>query len=262
MQRVAYRPVEIEARRLEEFRQRLSAAGHAERLATDDGAAITGLVVANEVLDALPTHRVVWRGGEEPAGDLRGLARRRFADVRPAVDAGPRGAPRRRGIVLRPGQRAEVCLAVDDWVASAAAGLERGVTLFIDYGYPAAELYDPVRRPRGTLAAYLGQRAHEDPYRAVGRQDLTAHVDTTAVERAAATAGLDHLATTTQARSWLVSGRATCSSSSNRARRHPPALPRREGGPRPDDRPGGDGQVPGPRLRAWTGRRHVLRGLV
>ncbi|HLQ47433.1 MAG TPA: SAM-dependent methyltransferase, partial [Candidatus Dormibacteraeota bacterium] len=102
------------------------------------------------------------------------------------------------GITLQPGQRAETCLAVDDWVGRAAAGLERGTALFIDYGYPAIELYDPLRRPRGTLAAYLGQRAHEDPYRAVGRQDLTAHVDITAVERAAVGAGLTHVATTTQ----------------------------------------------------------------
>ena len=94
----------------------------------------------------------------------------------------------------------EICLAVDDWVARAARGLERGTALFIDYGYPATELYDPLRRPRGTLAAYLGQRAHEDPYRAVGRQDLTAHVDATAVERAGVEGGLTHLATTTQSR--------------------------------------------------------------
>ena len=102
------------------------------------------------------------------------------------------------GIALQAGQYAEICLPVDDWVARVAVGLERGTALFIDYGYPGSELYDPVRRPRGTLAAYLGQRAHEDPYRAIGRQDLTAHVDTTAVERAAVSAGLTHLATTTQ----------------------------------------------------------------
>jgi SAM-dependent MidA family methyltransferase len=102
------------------------------------------------------------------------------------------------GVTLEPGQAAEVCLALDDWIERMAAGLERGVGLLIDYGYPAGELYDPIRRPRGTLAAYLGQRAHTDPYRAIGRQDLTAHVDTTAVELAAGRAGLRHLATTTQ----------------------------------------------------------------
>ena len=198
---VQYRAVEVEARRLAELRERLAAAGHGERFEADDGAPIVCAVIANEVLDALPTHRV--RGAaaaelDESFVDWRDGA---FVDVLgpPSTpDLGARLAA--EGVVLKPGQRAEICLAVDRWVTDAATGLERGVALVIDYGYPATELYDPVRRPDGTLAAYLGQRAHDDPYRAVGRQDLTAHVDTTAVERAAALAGLAHLTTTTQSR--------------------------------------------------------------
>jgi SAM-dependent MidA family methyltransferase len=96
-------------------------------------------------------------------------------------------------------QHAEICLAVDGWVTEAAAGLRRGVLLLIDYGYPAADLYDPLRRRDGTLRAYLRHRVHDDPYVHVGRQDLTAHVDVTAVGRAATAAGLAHLGTTTQA---------------------------------------------------------------
>ena len=84
-------------------------------------------------------------------------------------------------------------------MAEAAGGLRRGALLLIDYGYQAAELYDPIRRREGTLRAYLRHRVHDDPYIHVGRQDLTAHVDVTAVERAAAGAGLTHLGTTTQA---------------------------------------------------------------
>ena len=103
------------------------------------------------------------------------------------------------GIVLAEGQRGEICLEVDGWVADAAAGLERGLLLAIDYGYPAPELYDPVRRRDGTLRAYLRHTVHDDPYRHVGRQDLTAHVDVTAVEAAAQAADLSHLGTTTQA---------------------------------------------------------------
>ena len=102
-------------------------------------------------------------------------------------------------MTLADGQRAEICLALDAWIAAAAAGLGRGVLLLIDYGYPATELYDPVRRRDGTLRAYLRHRVHDDPYIHVGRQDLTAHVDVTAVERAATGAGLTHLGTTTQA---------------------------------------------------------------
>ncbi len=83
-------------------------------------------------------------------------------------------------------------------MAAAAASLERGLLLAIDYGHPAADLYGP-RRRAGSLVAYVNHRAHDDPFLNVGRQDLTAHVDVTAVERAARAVGLDHLGTTTQA---------------------------------------------------------------
>jgi SAM-dependent MidA family methyltransferase len=194
---VRYRPVEVEDRRLVELRNRLAAAGHADVLESDDARPIVGLVIANEVLDALPTHRVV--GGSDLSEvfvDWRDGALVDHVAAPSSAALGERLAT--EGVTLQPGQGAEICLALNDWVERMAAGLERGVGLLIDYGYPASELYDPVRRPRGTLAAYLGQRAHTDPYRAVGRQDLTAHVDTTAVELAATRAGLRHLATTTQ----------------------------------------------------------------
>ena len=166
----------------------------------DDGRPIEGFVVANEVLDALPTHRVVRRGSvlrevfvavgsDGVLGDLEADPSTPELAARLAAES----------IELADGQQAEVCLAVDDWVAGAAAGLARGVLLLIDYGHPAVELYDPRRRAAGTLAAYLGHHVGDDPYRSIGRQDLTAHVDVTAVERAAATAGLGHLGTVTQA---------------------------------------------------------------
>ncbi len=196
-----YDPIEIEPRRLETIAARLGALGR-QAVLVDPGASgrpIVGAVVANEVLDALPTHRVVSRDGhllEILTGSLDG----QFVDIERAPST-PALAARlaAEGVTLVDGQRAEVCLAVDDWVTGAAAGLERGVVLLIDYGHVAAELYDPVRRRDGTLRAYVKQRVHDDPYRHVGRQDLTAHVDVTAVERGAARAGLTHLGTTTQA---------------------------------------------------------------
>jgi SAM-dependent MidA family methyltransferase len=197
---VRYRPVEIEPRRLEELRDRLTASALADRVEDDDGAPIVGVVIANEVLDALPTHRVVWR-----AGTLRevyvGAHGSGFADIEgePSTPALAERLAADR-IALADGQTAEVCLAIDEWVAAAAAGLARGVLLLIDYGHPASELYDPVRSRSGTVAAYLGQRAHGDLYHAIGRQDLTAHVDVSAVERAAVAAGLRHLGTTAQGR--------------------------------------------------------------
>jgi SAM-dependent MidA family methyltransferase len=190
---VRYRAVEVEPRRVEALRSRLE-----HTLQNDDGAPITGLVIANEVLDALPTHRVI--GTSDGIAEVYvGVDGRRLVDVA-AAPSTPDLAARleAEGVTLGDGQQAEICLALDGWVAAAAAGLERGLLLLVDYGYPAADLYDRRRRPEGTLAAYLGHQVHHDPYRAIGRQDLTAHVDVSAVERAAAAAGLEHLATTTQ----------------------------------------------------------------
>ena len=82
----------------------------------------------------------------------------------------------------------------------------RGLLVVIDYGYPATELYDPVRRRDGTLRAYLRHRVHDDPYAHVGRQDLTAHVDVTAVEQAMLDVGLVHLGTSTQSELLMALG--------------------------------------------------------
>ena len=166
----------------------------------DDGRPIDGLILANEVLDALPTHRVVRRGerlreilvGLDPDGGL--------VDVE-AEPTSPALAARldAEDVVLADGQRAEICLELDSWLVQAAAGLGRGVLLVIDYGHPARDLYDPTRRAGGTLATYLRHQVAVEPYRAIGRQDITAHVDVTAADRAAASAGLERLGATSQA---------------------------------------------------------------
>ena len=172
-----------------------------------DDRPIDGIVLANEVLDALPVHRVRRRGD-------------RLREV--AVDVGPDGAfveveidpstpalterLAEEDIELVDGQTAEICLALDAWIADAAAPLARGVLLLIDYGAPAEALYDPVRRRDGTLRAYVRHQVHDDPYRLVGRQDLTAHVDVTAVERAAHAAGLTTIGITTQAEALMGLG--------------------------------------------------------
>jgi SAM-dependent MidA family methyltransferase len=195
---VRYRAEEIETRRLNDLRTRLAAAGLDDRLEPDDGGPITGLAIANEVLDALPTHRVVVRDGRLREV-LVGWHDGAFHDVE-AEPSTPALARRlaEEHIRLSEGQQAEICLEIETWVAGAAAGLERGVLLLIDYGDTAERLYDVRRRPAGTVLAYLRHRAHGDIYRAVGRQDLTAYVDVTAVEAAATAAGLVHLGTTTQ----------------------------------------------------------------
>jgi SAM-dependent MidA family methyltransferase len=208
LEAVSYQAVDVAPARLDALAARLEADDGLDRhLQPPDDVPAPGAVVANELLDALPVHRV--EGG--PDGSLL----ERFVTLADDADAeaadpgfttvlGPPSTPalaarlEAQGVVLAAGQPAEISLGVDDWVAAAVAPLERGELLIIDYGYPAAELYRPERG--STLRAYHRHRVHADPLVAIGRQDLTAHVDLTAVERAAAAAGLVPLGHTTQAR--------------------------------------------------------------
>ncbi len=194
-----YRIAERADDRLRQVRDRLAAVDAAAILEPDDGAAIVGAVLANEVLDALPVHRIL----ADDRAQLQELFVRLDPKDRFQAFAGPpssvdlAGRLDREGIQLQPGQSAEICLDLDEWVRSAARGLERGVLIVIDYGHPAAALYGPDRG--SLLRAYVHHRVHDDPFVNVGRQDLTAHVDLTALEHAAQAAGLGHLGTTTQA---------------------------------------------------------------
>ena len=205
---IRYRPVEVDEGRMRALRDRLETAGLADRLeGGPSDAPFDGVVLANEVLDALPVHRV-----RRVDGELRELAVAVGADgAFGEVEIAPSTAALAErlaadGIELVDGQTAEICLALDDWIARATAPLRRGLVLLIDYGAIAAELYDPVRRRDGTLRAYVRHQVHDDPYRFVGRQDLTAHVDVTAVERAAVAAGLTTIGITTQAEALMGLG--------------------------------------------------------
>jgi SAM-dependent MidA family methyltransferase len=160
---------------------------------------VVGAIVANEFLDALPVHRVVVRDGK-----LRELFVTwnddRFAEVEaePSV-ARLASTLEDDGVSLQEGQIAEVGLAAIDWAERLGARLEAGVALVMDYSLDAAELYAP-RRRGGTLVTYRDQQPGDDPFAVIGRQDLTAHVNVTAVSRAARGAGLQVLGDTTQAR--------------------------------------------------------------
>ena len=204
---IAYEPVEIDERRLEAFTDRLAAAGHAGRHRQPTTESFVGVVLGNEVLDALPVHRVRRRGDRLVELAVGLDADDEFVEVE-TEPATPALIERltAEGVELVDGQTAEICLGLDDWIAVAATPLRQGVLLLIDYGAPAAELYDPVRRRDGTLRAYVRHQVHADPYRHVGRQDLTAHVDVTAVERAAAAAGLATIGITTQAEALMGLG--------------------------------------------------------
>jgi SAM-dependent MidA family methyltransferase len=103
---------------------------------------------------------------------------------------------------LAEGQVAEINLAALDWLAAVAAVLGRGAVVIIDYGDTTAELYGP-RRRRGTLLCYWRQTVNEEPFRRVGQQDMTAHVDFGALMRRATRLGL-HVAGYTSQGAFLV----------------------------------------------------------
>jgi SAM-dependent MidA family methyltransferase len=161
--------------------------------------AITGAVIANEYLDALPVHRLVRRGDTVRERYVT-WADGWFGEVEAELSDAALVAPLEgAGVSLVDGQLAEVRPAATAWLMDVAAVLGHGIVLVIDYGHSAAELYGP-RRMAGSLVTYLDHVAGDDPFAAVGRQDITAHVDLTALEVSARNAGLDVLGSTTQAR--------------------------------------------------------------
>jgi SAM-dependent MidA family methyltransferase len=160
---------------------------------------ITGVVLANEVLDAMPVHLVTWlpegprERGVVPSGEGFAWQDRPIAgaDLRAAVAAlhPPPPAP----------YVSEVALRARALVAALAARLAQGVLLFVDYGFGRAEYYHP-QRAAGTLMCHHRHRAHPDPFHLPGLTDITAHVDFTAMAEAAVEAGATLLGYTTQAR--------------------------------------------------------------
>jgi len=200
---IAYQAIEVSPAAAARLEARLGAAGLAGHLAPADDRPAVGIVLANELLDAFPVHRVEGAAPDDPHGPIveryvtLGSGGELESVLGPVSTAAIGARLAADGVSLEPGQPAEVCLGLDAWVASAVAPLERGELLLIDYGAEAADLYAPTRG--ATLRAYHRHRVHDDPLVAIGRQDLTAHVDLTAVSRAAADQGMEALGRTTQA---------------------------------------------------------------
>ena len=90
------------------------------------------------------------------------------------------------------GNRGEANLNAIEWIQRVADVLDKGFVLTVDYGYPAEELYAPFRR-NGTLMCYHKHSSNDDPYRKIGNQDITTHVDFSALQKAGSEGGLDVL---------------------------------------------------------------------
>jgi SAM-dependent MidA family methyltransferase len=176
--------------------QRAALGEHAARLASSSAqlpGAFSGVLIANELLDAFPVHQVVMRGGRLREIYVRvdrggGLFLREGDLSTPALGA----YFDRLGIALEEGWRAEVNLQAVDWVRAAVQRLQRGFIILIDYGHEAHDLYS-VSHSAGTLTTFSRHQAASGGDQAwlqnPGRQDITAHVDFTSIRDSAEAEG-------------------------------------------------------------------------
>lgn len=169
-----------------------------------------GVIVANEVLDAMPVERFVLRGGEVFARGVScatGEPGWTEAPASPALTGAVRSVERDLGAEFPEGYASEVNLGLGDWLAALASTLARGVMLFVDYGLPRREYYQPERRD-GTLLCHFRHRFHDDPFARPGLQDITSWVDFTGVAESAVAASLTVAGYTTQSHFLIGNGLA------------------------------------------------------
>jgi SAM-dependent MidA family methyltransferase len=156
---------------------------------------ISGAVFGNEVLDALPVHLAHWTGDGVMERGVAVAGEGFVWQDRPATGEVLEVA---RSIEVPDDYLSELPLAANGLVATLAQRLQQGALLFIDYGFGMREFYHPQRR-RGTLMCHYRHHSHDDPFYLPGLQDITAHVDFTAVAEAGVDAGLEFLGYTSQA---------------------------------------------------------------
>ena len=170
--------------------------------------ALRAVVVANELLDAMPVRRfVVEQDGLSEQFVCRDGNAFLFRNV-PVHDEvliQRIELLRSMGMEFAPGYLSEAGFAAERWLRTIAEQLEQGLVLLIDYGFPAHEFYH-AQRSQGTLMCHYRHRAHPDPLLLVGLQDITAHVDFSAIARAGVDAGLELYGYTNQANFLIGSG--------------------------------------------------------
>ena len=200
-----YRIVEVSAAL--RARQGEATAANADRVEWVEALpdAMRGVVVGNEVLDAMPVDLVHFDGEQwfergVVAGGVAGADATSFAWADHPTTRRP---PLADG--LSAGTVTELHAQAEAFVATLADRLERGAAFFIDYGFPEAEYYHP-QRSGGTLMCHRAHRADTDPLVDVGAKDITAHLDFTALALAGQNAGLDVAGYTSQARFLLNCG--------------------------------------------------------
>lgn len=163
----------------------------------------SGAIIANEVLDALPVHKVRW---QDSALNEMGVAWKESGFVwQERTITAPALLQAAQKINAADNYVSEICLAARGLVTSLANCLTKGSILFFDYGFGAREFYHP-QRATGTLMCHYRHRAHDDPFFLPGLQDITAHVNFTDIAECAIDAGLELQGYTNQAFFLINSG--------------------------------------------------------
>jgi SAM-dependent MidA family methyltransferase len=170
-----------------------------------------GVIIANEVLDAMPVEKLRLEADQSLRGYVTyNESKQRFEwEYHPVTD--PTLQKAANGILSQighppsQGYETEINLNIQPWLQSISDFLTHGALLLVDYGYTRREYYQPARR-MGTLRCHYQHRAHSDPFFYPGLQDITAHVDFTAVAESAFDAGFKVAGFTTQAHFLMGSG--------------------------------------------------------
>ena len=215
---VRYLILELSAERREHQRQTLKslAPGLMDRVGWLDTfpESFAGVVVANELLDAMPVQLFEWQADAEAELQEMGVTwvDGQFAWAPHPVDAvltetvaalrnrlGPEGAQ------WHSPYRSEICPAQQAWMRTLADCMTAGVVMLLDYGFAAPEYYHP-QRDQGTLMCHYRHRSHADPFLWPGLSDITAHVDFTALARAATAEGFSLVGYTSMAAFLLNAG--------------------------------------------------------
>ena len=169
----------------------------------------SGVLFANEVIDALPTPRFTIRDGEvfeeHVALDGEGRFLRTDRPAEPMLAAAVRHVERQLPEPFAEGYRSEVLAQLPYWIQAVMGAMRDGAMLFVDYGYARGEYYQPQRRD-GTLRAFRQQHMTHDVFAWPGLQDITASVDFTALAEAGTAAGFDFAGYCSQA-SFLIGNR-------------------------------------------------------
>lgn len=204
---VRYFILEISADLVERQKERLAPYGTAVQWLDALPDSFEGCVLANEVLDAMPAVLFRW----DESGTLMELGVQAHSGATPPFQWAERPA----GDWLRsivdarmpplPGYRSELNLHAEAWMRGMGSWLKTGAALLIDYGFPQREYFHP-QRNTGTLMCHFRHYSHAEPLVLAGVQDITAHVDFTAMADAALEGGLDVLGYTSQARFLLNAG--------------------------------------------------------